>query len=207
VSDRIDLRSTLSQLAIRRPVFHSEADFQHELAWQIRSLYPDWPVRLERPLGQGQRGATDLVIKTPDGDFGLEVKYMTKGASFQHDGEAFHLKHQGAHDIRRYDICKDIRRMELFNRAHKAGGAVVALTNDAGFWNASAAATVDLAFRIWEGRTLAGELHWAENAGPGTTRNREQPITLEADYVIRWQDYSALPPPVGRFRYMLVHIS
>ena len=47
---RDDLAAALTALAERRPVFHSEADFQHELAWLVRERYSDVGVRLERPV-------------------------------------------------------------------------------------------------------------------------------------------------------------
>jgi hypothetical protein len=48
----LNIGSLLEHLAAKRPLFHSEADFQFALAWQIRSAY-DVEVRLEthpRPL-------------------------------------------------------------------------------------------------------------------------------------------------------------
>ena len=36
----IQIAQVLSTLAVQRPVFHSEADFQHALAWEIHSCVP-----------------------------------------------------------------------------------------------------------------------------------------------------------------------
>jgi hypothetical protein len=37
----------LGALALKRPIFHSEADFQHAVAWEIHSRRPELSVRLE----------------------------------------------------------------------------------------------------------------------------------------------------------------
>jgi len=56
-----DLVAALSALAERRPVFHSERDFQHSLAWQIQLSCPEAQIRLEpRP----RRGIhLDLLVR------------------------------------------------------------------------------------------------------------------------------------------------
>jgi hypothetical protein len=36
-----DIHKLLGQLATTRPIFHSEADFQHQLAWDIHTSHPD----------------------------------------------------------------------------------------------------------------------------------------------------------------------
>ena len=47
----LDLLGAMRALASHRPVFHSEADFQHALAWQIHRMLPGAVIRLEyRPL-------------------------------------------------------------------------------------------------------------------------------------------------------------
>ena len=39
----LDIEGLLTSLAQSRKVFHSEADFQHALAWQIHKARPDSP--------------------------------------------------------------------------------------------------------------------------------------------------------------------
>jgi len=46
----IDVDDLLKTLASVRPVFHSEADFQHSFAWELHRRYPTAEVRLERVL-------------------------------------------------------------------------------------------------------------------------------------------------------------
>ncbi len=61
-----------------------------------------------------------------------------------------------------------------------------------------------LADRLHDERSARGRLAWAEHAGPGTTRNRVEPIDLAREHVVVWRDYSV----VGghRFRWCAVPI-
>ena len=76
----LDVHELLASLAAKRPVFHSEADFQHALAWEIHLAFPDAVVRLERPYrtGEGPRIHLDLWVKGSDRTAVLELKYKTK---------------------------------------------------------------------------------------------------------------------------------
>ena len=78
---QVDVRTLLRRLALRRPVFHAEADFQQELAWQVHDAHPDWPVRLEVrariPSRDGHRERVDALIYTPAGGVAVELKYLT----------------------------------------------------------------------------------------------------------------------------------
>ena len=46
----VEIGEILSALAEQRPVFHSEADFQHAFAWEIHQQLPMASVRLELPV-------------------------------------------------------------------------------------------------------------------------------------------------------------
>lgn len=98
--------------AADRPVFHSEADLQHHLAWIIRELDPDVQVRLEtRPLPARRMAMDLLLLHRGTGErVGVELKYPTRGLVTTWADEAFTLLDQSAQDITRYDICKDVRR-------------------------------------------------------------------------------------------------
>jgi len=47
----LDLPVTMAALAKSRPIFHSEADFQQSLGWEIRRQHPEALVR--RKYGRG----------------------------------------------------------------------------------------------------------------------------------------------------------
>ena len=70
------VEAALSALARRRGVFHSEADFQHALAWQLQLDHPAARVRLEtRPL-PGKALALDLLFEQDGLKTAVELKYL-----------------------------------------------------------------------------------------------------------------------------------
>jgi len=204
-----DFIELMASLARQRPIFHSEADFQHALAWHWKECSPSALVRLEYRLPlEGERSYADLWVRDADLTTYVELKYWTRALTVQVDHEPFTLVNQAAQDISRYDFIKDVERVERVVRSgHADRGFVVALTNDQGYWNAPRPGTVDAAFRLHEGRSLVGELAWAEHAGIGTTATRQRVLSLAQEYRCHWQPYSNLGVPRGAFRYLLVEVS
>lgn len=202
----IDVDAAMSRLSKRRPLFCSEADFQHELAYELRCSDPQIGVRLEYPLGPEVRGAIDILLVGKH-RHALELKYLCKKLRAQVDGEDVVLRHQGAHDIRRYDVCKDIERMERYSERTGHGAAVLVLTNDPAYWNSRVKAdTVDAAFNLAEKHQLGGMLRWADSAGRGTIRGREAVLEIRGNYPLAWRDYSDLGGVGGRFRYLWIPV-
>ncbi|MDE2142791.1 MAG: hypothetical protein KGJ84_10300 [Elusimicrobia bacterium] len=80
----MNIHELMAELAIKRPLFHSEADFQHALAWEIRSRLPDAKIRLEyRPSGF-DRMYVDMWVVLADGTpFAIELKYKTRAFSYE----------------------------------------------------------------------------------------------------------------------------
>jgi hypothetical protein len=199
----VDLDSALRALAMTRPVFHSEADFQHALAWLIHEQHPDLKVRLEyRPPAAGRKIYVDIWLERAGAICAIELKYKTRLLSTTAHGEPFNLLDQGAHDVARYDICKDVSRIEELVKSYPGLlGHSVLLTNDPGYWQRSNRdGTVDSAFRLHDGTVLRGELSWREHASPGTTSGRTNIIALCGAYPVRWMDYSDVGGASGRFR-------
>jgi len=202
------LSTLLDALAVRRPAFHSEADLQHELAWELRASGAASAVRLERPFETADGTINlDLAATTSAGRLAVELKYWKKRLDIHLSDEHFALKNQGAHDISRYDFWKDVWRLERLIGAGLAdAGAAIVLTNDPGYWRQGRYGTIDAAFRLHEGRVASGRLAWAESAGAGTTRGRTSPIDLRGEYAVRWRDYSA-PGPEVAFRSLVIPVS
>jgi hypothetical protein len=206
----IDVPSVLATLAQARPVFHSEADFQHALAWEIQKRLPHASVRLERPfVYQGKNRYIDVWVVQDGKLLALELKYKTRALELAVNGEQYKLLNQSAQDIARYDFVKDIWRLEKLLEAHPAGvGYAIVLTNDSSYWSQSRnAASVDADFRLHEGRELKGSLSWKGHAGLGTIRGREAAHELQGRYGLTWQDYSTLDArSYSRFRYVAVKV-
>lgn len=60
IAGSVGLSDLMRRLALRRPVFHSEADFQHDFAWEAHSMDPNLRVRLETHPEPGTR--LDLLL-------------------------------------------------------------------------------------------------------------------------------------------------
>ena len=203
----LDMHSILAALAAERPVFHSEADFQHALAWEIHRRHPNLNLRLEyRPPGAAARMYIDIWATTGDRTYAIELKYKTRRAVFELHGERFELLNHGAEDVNRYLFIKDLCRVEdVVATVQGFVGYAVLLTNVSGYWAVrEPRSTIDSAFRIHEGRLLTGTLAWSAAAGPGTTRGVEAPLCLAGAYTAAWREYAlAGDGPAAWFRYLL----
>ncbi len=204
-----DLHQVLRSLSATRPLFHSEADFQHALAWAYREHSPSAEIRLECriPL-KDERAYADLWIREEGFTTYIELKYWTRFLDLEHEGEVFSLANQAAQPLSRYDFIKDLARVE---RAVDSGlahrGFVVALTNNPGYRNTQLQSPIDAAFRLTEGRSLTGTLAWEKHAGTGTIKNREKDLHLAGEYLCRWEPYSKLGGAPGDFRYLLIAVN
>ncbi len=204
----------IAALAKQRPIFHSEADFQHALAWQVHERLPSAKVRLERPVklsGMKKRIHVDVWVEKDGEAVAVELKYKTAPLQTQVEDEEFVLLNKGAQDLGRYDFIKDIRRVEdiVAERAPRASGYAVLLTNDPSYWaQPRSSLTVDAEFRLQEGRSLHGTLDWGPSASAGTKRGREQRLPLTGTYPLRWEDYSLLEAGAlrGKFRCLVVEV-
>ena len=206
----LNIRCLMTGLAECRKVFHSEADFQHALAWHIHQTMPKSQIRLEFPVPAERRKMyVDLYL--PEQKTAIELKYVTRSLVLEHNGESFALRNHGAHPPRRYDFLRDIQRLEQMRSVPglcEAGHAVL-LTNDPLYWDDPPRVqdTVDSAFRVHEGQKISGELNWATHTKPGTKKGRKCPIQLKDPYCLHWQDYSDFSEkPRGRFRYLAVSV-
>ena len=210
IAGSVDLGSLLQRLAGRRPVFHSEADFQHAFAWEAHSMDPQLRVRLETHPEPGVR--LDLLLSRADLDrhTAVELKYLTASWVGDVAGEHFELKNHGAQDVRAYDAVKDIGRLERFVAGKQNwNGVFIALTNEPSFWRpvTHGRATNADAFRIYEGVTLTGSRRWGPNTGPGTMRGREVAIDLQGSHPLTWRDYAKVDNQArGAFRALALEV-
>jgi hypothetical protein len=204
------IHSVLALLAKRRPVFHSEADFQHALAWQMHISSPDADIRLEKQVATaGSRVHIDLLLQSKVGQIAIELKYKTRSAKLSHADEVYFLRNQSAQDIGRHDFLKDIQRLEKYVEDHQqAVGFAILLTNDRTYWLESKKKdSVDSEFRVHEGRVLQGGATWGVKASAGTKHKREEPIKLQGNYKVQWLGYSSFGSGIAdEFHYALLRV-
>lgn len=202
----IDFERIVTSLGQRRPIFYSEADLQHELGMEAVRHDAGISCRLEVPLFPGKNAALDLCLRSSAGNFGVEIKYLTRTCKLAHMDELFELKNQGAQDIRRYDTLKDIQRIEaLIGHGGINSGGVLCITNDPAYWiGPRRPGTCDEQFSLREGRILTGTLHWSRSTGAGTQKGRETPISLAGSYKAGWKRFSKIEE--HEFRYLWIEV-
>jgi hypothetical protein len=203
----IVIEPLIERLAQRRPIFHSEADFQHEVAIELRAMDPDLKIRLEYPFSLDKRACLDIYLRKSEAQAGLELKYLCRSADLFIGTEHFRLAHQRAHDIRRYDVCKDVMRLEAFCKDRAASGGVLVLTNDPAYWQPRRRCdTFDAKFDLSDRRVLTGTLAWGSGTGKGTSIGREAPLVITGSYTLAWRDYSDVGGVGGRLRYLYIPV-
>ena len=205
----MDLQFPLSRLKNKRKVFHSEADFQFALAWELQLQYPDASVRLEYPPPNDPTKYVDILLRLGDDVYPIELKYKTKLFSAVVGDEAYYLKNHGAQDIGKHDFVKDICRVEAF-REHISGyreGYAVWLTNDPYYWIKPKNSTAGYsAFSVHHGAVKEGTMAWGVSMSEGTTKGRDNALVLSGRYIIDWQDYSWVDAKSGVFMYAVVAV-
>lgn len=206
-----ELHSVLTRLAKKRPVFHSEADFQHALAWQLQQENTDASIRLEKQVtDNGPRAYLDLLFRSRSKEVAIELKYKSRALQVSHDRENFSLQNHSAQNFGRYDFVKDVQRLEQYVRSHRQSqGYAILLTNDPGYWQKPRKGhPEDLVFRIHEGQILKGSLGWRSPGSSENKKRRKDPIKLRNVYTVQWTDYSSVGSgKLSQFRCLILHIA
>lgn len=209
------LNRIVQSLAINRPFFYSEADFQHSLALELERQ--GYIVYLEYPIN-GEH--IDIIIEKDGWYYPIELKYKTKAFSCPGlFGTTCSLKNQHARDLGRYDYWKDVRRIEDLKIAHdkiREGYAII-LTNDSEYWTAPTKNTIDRDFKLHNGMNVK-DVFWhniPQNAGndpdfkAGSTIYRG--FSLNKKYIVPgWIDYSTFIDPVDNrtqvFKFLTINV-
>ena len=202
--EKSQLRKALRhKLFLRRSVFHSEADFQHELAWEIHDGVSNARIRLERPFDNGK--STDIYCKDGDMDIAIELKYSTKATRILKDKEEFILSSDGLTKAK-YDFWKDVERLQKFTEVGIKGYAIF-LTNNISYWKGDHS---DPDFSIREGRGKVTGCLLCKRSG--SHKYLDQPINLgQFEYNLGencWRDCSLIDDDGEKvtFKYLVLEI-
>lgn len=210
----IDILDVMKNLAEHRPVYHSEADFQHAFAWEVHRCKPSVEVRLEKPIFINKKKLhLDLLFQLSGKTMAVELKYKTRELGLNSKGEDFQLAGHGAQDFGRYDFIKDIQRLEdIASHINDCEGWAIFLTNDSSYWNPSCKESIDQKFRI-DRRVLSGSLSWSDIPEKDPTKarkerkGREDEIELKGEYPLQWINYSTVNSEKHeQFRFLAVNV-
>ncbi|MGW8567819.1 hypothetical protein [Isoptericola sp. NPDC055881] len=203
IAGRLALPDVMARLATRRPVFHSEADFQFAFAQAIADLDRGIRIRLEVPQRAERRTYLDMQCAADQVSL-IEFKYVTRTWT-GHDGvtdEVFSLRSHEALDLARLYFVHDVTRLEDWVTARPdTNGFAVLLSNDKRLWEppTSARVTRDRNFRLHEGQTLTADLTWGPDEQPYDRNYRH----LRGSYIASWRAYSHLDEqPGGTLRWL-----
>ncbi|MBR5408841.1 hypothetical protein IK112_02760 [Candidatus Saccharibacteria bacterium] len=206
-----DIEWIVKSLSERRKIFVSEADFQLEMAWEIKEKYPEAKVRLEYCPVFDPSIHIDILVIMNGRWIPIELKYKTRKCEKRIDDEIFNLKNHSAKDENCYLYLKDIQRIENLkeNVAEFKAGYTVMLTNDLAYTRkARKEDCAYLAFEIAEGVTKTGKLSWRPGSRTGEIGQVKKPIVLKGSYPIHWQTYSEIDDTTsGLFKYVINKIS
>ena len=201
----IDPCTVLRILSRDRPVFHSEADFQHAFAWQLHMDYPDLRIRLEYPFHRKDEKIdyVDIVAFDKDETTAFEMKYKTAPFFALLKEDLFYLKGHSAQDLGRYDFLKDIYRVEKYVTERKNWtGYAILLTNDSAYWNpTNRAESVCDQFRLTDQRLIMYPSDYSDGrraTRETTPRLVRPPAHWPADRPTARTGRSVLPGPLFR---------
>ena len=214
--DVLDIHSIMQELAKKRPIFHSEADFQFALAWHIKETVPQCEIRLEWKPFLDENLHLDMWL--PTHSTAIELKYpVTASLDIWHGDERF-MPRIRRRSQAQYGFVKDIERIErMVDHDKVERGFAVLLTNHEGFWkppkSSSWRDTDSANFRIHHGMELKDTRHWLSKRKPST---KKSPVELRESYEMFWRDYCDLETVDNirihkgnrfKFRYLAVEVS
>lgn len=200
------ISQAMSALSRKRPVFHSEADFQHALAWELQTAYPHAELRLEKRVATKPSVELDLLMTVDGQALGVELKYPRRRMVAEVGGEVFTLA-TGADDHGRYYALEDLARLErLVDLGVVASGAFLLLTNVPNLWSPPSSRRPVLydEFRMHDGRVLSGTMRWGDWGAAGGRPSGSGAVTVRGTYELAWTDYSYLDS--GQLRYLLIGV-
>ena len=199
------LEKCMKSLSNKRRIFHSEADFQFALAWEIKENYKDdVNIRLEYPVDKMN---IDIVVFFGENNkqmIPIELKWLRTKFECYIGGEKFQLALSGADAEVRYDCLKDIKRIENISeiRDDFLEGYTIWISNIETHFTGE---HKYMQFDISQDETQKGKIYWDKNEQDeiknidGTLKkslregdSRCNVIELKDSYTFSWEDYSII---------------
>jgi len=207
--EKEDIENILIKLHEKRPIFHSEGDFQFSLGCEIQSMYPNIKIIIERPIyverpvedktqSSGTKKVTehiDMFLYDGPNRIGIELKFIKAKFSYKDDWGDYCLKPSLVNDFSCYDILKDIHRLENYAQIDKIidFGYSITITNVSTLWEKHYDGSEYDQFRVFDGRKLHGTMDWPSKEVAEKKEYRSKPINLNGNYTVNWHGYPESP--------------
>ena len=214
-SSVFEIDAVLTCLAKKRPVFHSECDFQIEFGWAVRAALPGAQVRAEWPPPSRPGWHIDLLAVEGSDRTLIELKYPTAQLDAIVGDEEFRLR-AGATDVSMASYWNDVARVEqavLVDGVAGRGFAIM-LTNEHLFWDEPRSQKVKfMQFHTHEGARHGPGMLECDPSASKSTRNQCPSCELLGGYTVHWQPYSDLGRldgahvvGAGEFRFAAIEV-
>lgn len=211
----MDLENAITKImeeyATTGRVFFNEAHFQSEFTISLNKKLKgeNYKLILEYSPKYKKYRVDLLVIDLKEEKrFIIEFKYVTKTAEIKvADGLFINLKYQGAYDVRRYQIWKDIHKLEdLTDHGKCDGGFFILITNADKLIKEVPKDNLDSEFDISKGThpSKIGGLYWSYSS-PKTEKRYPNKIPIRSQYTFNYSVYSGSKPQ-SEFKYLVLKI-
>lgn len=228
--DKIALEGVINSFAACNRIFNCEAQFQFELAQEIKSQF-NCKVLFEgiSRNGYGKKYFTDLILYDEVEVIAIELKYKTASLCQPlpclYGKGCLDLANHGAVDLGRYDYLLDIERIQKIVGSASANdenviiscnrGYAVILTNEKKYWDGLPNNTIDADFFFTQQTKMVkkGMHDWKKSSVPPFYPKtvagsfRANGLTMNNNYPCDWKDYLKLN--VGgnnEFKYLVTEI-
>jgi len=191
------IKDLLKSLSKTRPIFHSKADFQHELAILLRDTYSPKRIRIKNPIIiENKNMHIDIYIETIDNRrIAIELKYRASEFVIDVDNETFFLKTHRLSDLAQFLFIEDISKIEkMIEKDLIDIGYAILLTNETAIY--SNKLLRPHSFNLIEGHFIKGYfgLLYTKNNTKGQINTQYskkfKEINLVGKYKIRFNEYS-----------------
>lgn len=203
--------TALKNLGKRNIIYHSEAELQFKLAWElyrnasISDIYFEYPAK-NMPSGNRYNDMIDLVIVSKGKEYPIEIKYP-KGV---YRDSTYNLKYKPVDEC--YEIVRDIDRIEQYvgNNISSDKGYVIVLSNNTSYWGTPKPhALLSLTMYMTDNTTLNSGIHIFK---PGSKRFKDTKCNQHIlnNYNIKWEPYCVKKTTLSNnknvFKYLLLEV-
>lgn len=209
---RGEIIECMESLKSKEMPFHSEADFQHKFAWEMHERHPNCSVHLEVPHKHYKDGSKrkihlDLLIDDAGKKIGLELKYKTAAFDYINKDVQFNLTSHGAQPISRYDIFKDVERLQnLISGKVLDNGYAIVLSNDKVLWSQRTKKNASGSDFLLTDKKANQNLTWKKGCKPGSIgSHRAEDIKFLYPVKVEWESWHSFPHVGNKdFKYIII---